>query len=143
MVGAANNANGAIQGFLGMGLANGMGGFNTTYLLQQQMQNEQQHRLAQQQSQMGMMGGANKPDSWQCSCGNVATGKFCSNCGSTKPVADGAWQCACGNMAVGKFCNNCGAKKPEVQSGVVCPNCGTKFDDVNTKFCNNCGTKLN
>jgi membrane protease subunit (stomatin/prohibitin family) len=80
-------------------------------------------------------------DAWKCSCGNMATGKFCSNCGSTKPVAD-TWQCSCGHMATGKFCSNCGSKK--VEAVTACPSCGNPFPDPANppRFCNNCGHKM-
>ena len=37
--------------------------------------------------------------------------KFCPNCGTKKPEpkpAADSWQCTCGNIATGKFCPECG-----------------------------------
>ena len=47
---------------------------------------------------------------WTCSCGAVNTGKFCMECGASKP-ADG-WVCSCGAVNKGKFCANCGNPRP-------------------------------
>ena len=52
-------------------------------------------------------------EEWTCSsCGNTATGNFCSNCGAAKPSED--WTCPnCGYAAKGNFCSNCGTKRSE------------------------------
>ncbi len=56
---------------------------------------------------------ASLAEEWICqSCGNSASGNFCSNCGAAKP--NEGWVCPqCGNDATGKFCNNCGSPRPE------------------------------
>ena len=78
-------------------------------------------------------------DTWQCVCGNMASGMFCSNCGSKKPAPVETWDCACGNKGVvGNFCNNCGAKRPEQPATWDCA-CGNK--GIVGNFCNNCGKK--
>ena len=130
---AAGNSAGAMTGFMGMGMAGGMmgGGFNTA---------QQFYQMGQQQQQMQQQAApAPAADSWKCSCGATATGKFCPECGSKKPEpqpADG-WKCACGATATGKFCPECGSPKPAAADGWTC-SCGT----VNTgKFCQNCGGK--
>jgi len=126
---AAGNTAGAMTGFMGMGMAgNAMGGgFNAAqnfYNAGVQMQQQQAAVLAQ--------------DSWKCTCGATATGKFCPECGSKKtaPKAEKDWKCACGAVNTGKFCMECGAKKP-AEEGWTC-GCGT----VNKgKFCSECGAK--
>ena len=128
---AANNPNGAMAGFMGMNMANGMGGgFNAAQQFYQ-MGNQQQQ--AQQAAQP-----APAADSWQCSCGATVSGNFCTNCGGKKPApqpAAGSWQCSCGATVSGNFCTNCGAKKP-ADEGWSC-SCGA----VNKgKFCQNCGS---
>ena len=131
---AANNPNGAMAGFMGMGMAmNGMGGggaFNAA----QQFYNM---GVAQQQANQAVQAPAPAQGSWQCSCGNTVTGNFCPNCGGKKPAPQpeaGTWTCSCGNSATGKFCPNCGAQKP-AEEGWSC-SCGA----VNKgKFCQNCG----
>ena len=50
-----------------------------------------------------------KVDGWTCpTCHNVATGKFCPECGTPKPSVEG-WTCpTCGTVNKGKFCTECG-----------------------------------
>ena len=130
---AAGNTSGAMNGFMGMGFAQGMGGMNAQNLYAMQQQQQQQ---MQQQPQQPAAGGAG---SWKCKCGTVNTGKFCANCGSPKPepVAANSWKCKCGTVNTGKFCANCGSPKPAEEVGWTC-SCGT----VNKgKFCQNCGKK--
>ncbi len=127
MEAAAANESGAMNGFIGMGMAgNAMGGgFNAA----QQFYGMGQQQMAQQQAQSAA-------DSWKCACGATASGKFCAQCGAKKPepVAADGWKCSCGATATGKFCTQCGAKKPE-NDGWTCA-CGA----VNKgKFCSDCG----
>ena len=130
---AASNANGAANGFMGIGMMNmasqGMGNavmqnaFNpaqTAY--QPQNVNPQQPDAPAQPAQEPVPAPAEN---------NAA------------PVAEApvnGWVCPiCGNTATGKFCGECGTKKPEAN---VCPNCGAKVNE-GAKFCGECGTKLN
>ena len=127
---AANNPNGAVNAFMGMGMAGNMMG-NTAQLFQQGMQ-QQQYQAQQAAAQP-----APAADGWKCACGATATGNFCPNCGGKKPAPQGSWKCACGNDVTGNFCPNCGSKKPEQAQGWTCA-CGS----VNQgKFCMNCGSK--
>ena len=124
MKSAAANPNGAMMGFMGMGMAQQAGGMNAAQLFQmgQQQQPTQQAAPA--------------ANSWKCSCGATATGKFCPECGSPKP-ADNSWKCVCGATVTGKFCPECGSPKPADDGSWTC-SCGQK----NTgKFCPNCGGK--
>ncbi|HBG65243.1 MAG TPA: virion core protein (lumpy skin disease virus) [Treponema sp.] len=129
---AAGNSNGAMAGFMGMGMAAGAGGMNAQNLFAMGQQAAAQNAAAQ----------TPKPapaGSWTCACGTANTGKFCQNCGAKKPeaTAPGTWKCgACGTVASGKFCPECGAPRPDDGSWTC--SCGT----VNTgKFCQNCGAK--
>ena len=130
---AAGNPNGAMMGFMGMGMAQQAGGMNAQNLFAMGQQQQ-----AQQQAQQTSQG--NGGNSWVCSCGATVNGsKFCPECGSKKPepVQTGAWQCKCGATVTGKFCPECGTPKPEETEGWTC-SCGT----VNKgKFCQNCGAK--
>lgn len=127
---AAGNTNGAVNAFMGMGMAGNMGGMNAQNLFtmgQQQQQQAQQTQMQQQQPK------ATAP-TWRCDCGTENTGKFCANCGKPKPEA-ASWTCECGTSNTGKFCANCGKPKPADNIGWNC-GCGT----VNKgKFCANCG----
>lgn len=123
---AAGNSAGGLTGFMGMGMTGmgGQGGFGAAQTLyqagmQQQAMNQQMHQAANE---------------WTCSCGNVNTGKFCSECGSPKPAGKEEWTCSCGTVNTGKFCSECGSPKPAAEW--TC-SCGT----VNTgKFCSECGS---
>lgn len=137
MKSAANNPNGAMMGFMGMGMAQQAGGMNAQNLFAMGQQQAMQQQAAQQQASQQQT--APSPNSWKCACGTVVNGKFCPECGAKKPepVQEGAWKCMkCGTMATGKFCPECGAKKPE-EDGWTCT-CGTLNKG---KFCMNCGAK--
>ena len=101
MEAAGSNSAGAAQAFMGMGVGmGGAGGFMATA-------SETNRR------QMEAEKSAPKAGEWTCSCGNVNSGKFCSECGSKKPESKGS------------FCTNCGAKLP-----------------AGAKFCSECGEKV-
>ena len=136
MEAAAANPNGAVGGFMGMGMAGAMGGMNAGNLFAMGQQQQQQY----QQPAPAPAPAAPAAAGWTCACGATATGKFCPECGSKKPEpkpADG-WTCpGCGASVSGKFCPECGTKKPEEPAGWTC-SCGA----VNKgKFCPECGAK--
>ena len=116
---AAGNSAGAMTGFMGMNMAAQSGGLNAQNLFAMgQQQNAQQSAPA---------------NGWTCVCGTVNTGKFCTECGKTKPQPTGSWTCTCGTLNTGKFCIECG--KPKPADGWTCA-CGA----VNKgKFCTECG----
>lgn len=127
---AAANPAGAAMGFMGMGMAGGMGGMNAAQLFAQGQQ--QAAQMPAQQVPMhqaparaasGMAGaavaaGGAPAGSWTCSCGAVNTGNFCPTCGSPKPApaapqASAEWYCpSCGTKNSGNFCMSCGTPKP-------------------------------
>lgn len=162
---AAGNSAGAMTGFMGMGMT-GMGaqsGFASAQNLYNMGVQNQMNQMNQQvmnaqmagaqdaglgvqngmngtgaSSQAEALGNEKNADSWKCSCGAMATGKFCSECGAKRPepVKIGSWKCKCGAIATGKFCSECGSPRP-VDASWTC-SCGA----VNTgKFCPNCGAK--
>ena len=136
---AAGNQGGAMMGFMGMNMAQQTGGINANQLFQ----------MGQQQAAPAPAAPA--AGSWKCSCGAVATGKFCPECGSKKPEPKPAngWKCACGATATGKFCPECGAKAPaegwtcscgKVNKGKFCSECGAKKPESAPAYrCNKCG----
>ncbi len=131
---AAANEGGAMNGFIGMGMAmnvNG-GGFNAAQGFYNQGV-QQQATVQQQQPQNG----------WTCECGSVNTGKFCANCGKPQPAPATAqgWTCQCGAVNQGKFCQNCGSKKPAGAPLYKCDKCGWTPEDPHNppKFCPECG----
>ncbi len=132
---AGANSNGAMAGFMGMGVgmqAGGgfMGAASATNLQQMQMGQAGLGNMAAggqaglghmaagaaagQGAAPGQMPGQQSPgavqpgqqESWTCSCGTVNTGKFCGECGSPRPAA--SWTCSCGTVNTGKFCSECG-----------------------------------
>lgn len=119
MKAAASNANGAMTGFMGMGMAGQAGGVGAADLFQM---GAQQNAQAAQPSQAAV----HQPEStqatagtWTCQCGAVNTGKFCPECGSPKP-----------EVKVKRFCAECGWKveNPE-HPPKFCPECGTPFQN--------------
>ena len=130
---AAANEGGAMQGFMGMGMAMNAGGMNAQNLFAMGQSQAASHPATESAPQTSTQNGA-----WKCSCGATATGKFCPECGAKKPEEKpaNAWTCKCGATATGKFCPECGSPKP-ADEGWTC-SCGA----VNTgKFCPECGAK--
>lgn len=128
MKAAAANDNGAMMGFMGMGMAQSAGGMNANQLFQMA------------QAQQAPVAPANPQNGWKCACGSVNTGKFCTECGAKKPEVSG-WTCSCGAVNKGKFCPECGAKKPEGALLYRCDKCGWEPKDPKNppKFCPECG----
>jgi len=134
MKAAAGNQGGAMMGFMGLGMAQQAGGMNAAQLFQM---GQQQNAAPAPAPAAPAAGG------WQCSCGAVATGKFCTECGAKKPEANG-WQCSCGAVNKGKFCAECGAKKPAGAPLYRCDKCGWEPEDPKNppKFCPECGDRF-
>ncbi len=127
MEAAGSNANGAMAGFMGMGVGmNAGGGFmgaaSQSNLQQMQMnqvqagyqaaagQNQQAYQAVAGQNQQAQPAPQAAPaGSWTCQCGHVNSGKFCSECGTPAPA--GEWTCRCGHVNSGKFCSECGSPR--------------------------------
>ncbi len=122
MEGAANNANGAANGFMGLGMMNmnagNMGASSLNYLAQNQ-QPAQPVQPAQPAPQAA-------PATSAVAVAPAEGAKFCTNCGQA---------------VTGKFCSNCGTVAPE-DKPVGCPKCGA-MPPEGAKFCVECGTALN
>ncbi|MBE6827230.1 MAG: SPFH domain-containing protein [Ruminococcaceae bacterium] len=128
---AASNEGGAMNGFIGMGMAMNAGGGGNAAANLFNIANEQGAAAA---------GAVSSAAGWTCKCGTVNEGNFCKNCGA--PKASG-WKCAkCGTDNEGNFCKNCGAPK---DTEVKCVKCGYVPEDKNNlpKFCPECGSPFN
>lgn len=127
---AAGNSSGAMSGFVGMGMAMNAGGANAQNLYAMGQQKKEQEQKSAGDS------------AWKCSCGAMASGKFCTECGAKKP--EEGWKCACGEINRGKFCSACGAKKPEGEPLYRCDKCGFEPEDPKNppKFCPECGDRF-
>lgn len=112
---AGSNANGAMAGFMGMGIGMNAGGNILGGYQQNPHYNNQQPNQGAQAPvpQQPAPAAAPSADSWTCACGSTNTGKFCPECGQPKPEAPKK-----------RFCTNCGY---ELNPGAkFCPECGTK-----------------
>ena len=136
MKAAASNTAGAATGFMGMGMVQNMGGGTNAAQLFQMGQQQ-----AAQQAAAPASAPAPAAESWKCSCGATATGKFCTECGAKRPEAPAGWTCSCGTVNQGKFCTECGAKKPSAAPQYRCNKCGwVPADPKNPpRFCPECG----
>ena len=154
MKSAAANEGGAMNGFIGMGMAMNQGGMNAQNLFAMGQQNPAAEQPEDGwQCACGAVNsgkfcaecGAAKPEKkgWQCACGAVNTGKFCPECGAAKPEEKG-WRCACGSLNMGRFCPECGAKKPAAVPLYQCDKCGWEPEDPKNppKFCPECGDRF-
>ena len=130
MKSAAKNENGAMMGFMGMGMASAAGGINANTLYAQASQQQQQQAQMQaqmqqqQQAQQAPAQQSGSADGWFCpECGTKNQGKFCMNCGTKKPAGAPLYRC-----------DKCGWEPADpAHPPKFCPNCGDKFDDNDVK----------
>ena len=119
---AANNEAGAMNGFVGMGMAQGMGGGAAANMFAQGGGAGQQPQSAYPMADNGGFAGAAAgaaaaapaAGGWTCpQCGKANNGNFCSDCGTKKPEEPAKWFCPqCGQENSANFCSNCGTQRP-------------------------------
>ena len=103
MKAAAANEGGAMNGFIGLGMVNNLGGQQVAALYEQ---GKQQPVAQQTPATAGQ---------WKCPvCGSLEEDAFCGKCGAARPSE--------------RFCYKCGAKitRPDA---AFCTKCGAKLDD--------------
>lgn len=138
---AAGNENGAMMGFMGMGMAAQASGLNANDLFamgqqQQKAQAAQQAQMQAQQAASGLQTGAGAVGMTGVS-EPQAGGTSGASAAASGGAPAGSWHCQCGNTATGKFCPECGSPRPADPAGWTC-SCGA----VNKgKFCSECGAK--
>lgn len=104
---AAENRGGAMNGFMGMGMAQQAGGAGIQNLYA--MGQERQQAAVAEPSATG----------WVCSCKTVNKGKFCYECGKAKPAGVPQYKC-----------DKCGWEPEDPEKPPkFCPECGDPFDD--------------
>lgn len=103
---AGSNGAGSAQAFMGMGV--GMGSAGSFMATASETNRRQMESEKSAEGTVKSNGGA-----WTCSCGNVNSGKFCSECGAKKPEPKAS------------FCTECGSPLPP--SAKFCPECGKKL----------------
>lgn len=137
MKAAASNRAGAMTGFMGMGMAAQSGGVQAQDLFR--MDAARQETAQAQAAARAQAAQAVPSGSWTCSCGTINHGKFCMNCGKSKPQE--GWTCSCGTVNKGKFCTECGKPKPAGALLYRCDKCGWEPEDPKNppKFCPECG----
>lgn len=102
---AAKNANGAANGFMGIGMMNMASGGVVGGVTQGPWQ---QQNTAQSSSTV--VTAPSNADTWECpNCKKKVEGRFCSDCGAKKPDESSEKKCPkCGAKVNGKFCSECG-----------------------------------
>ena len=130
---AGANENGAMNGFMGIGMMNmntgnvvgnaAAGAWNNTENSRMDLSKEQQTFTEETQPEINL---ENKEEKTE----EVAQ--------EAKPEESNEWTCVCGNKNNGNFCTNCG--KPKLAKK-RCPKCNAELE-ANIKFCPNCGEKV-
>lgn len=154
---AANNASGAMAGFMGMNMAMGGGGVNANELLNPgrgqyavppqygaapyAYPSQYAAPAAEPVRMEPVSGQSAEPELWTCECGAENKMIYCSECGKKRPPAPKMWKCECGQENKGKFCGRCGSPRPK---RYVCDKCGYELDPSSKppKFCPQCGDPI-
>ena len=107
--GAANNENGAMNGFMGVGMMNMASNGMVSGAANGPWQNTQ-NSTADLSQEKRPEPEKTDADEWTCECGAINKGKFCSDCGKAKTDKKKFPKCGTMNEATDKFCSECGEK---------------------------------
>ena len=112
---AADNSNGAMNGFMGLGVMNMATGGAMNGMATNPWTKNTEGSTIDLSKEGATAAEPQKEETWKCECGheNPSSAKFCAECGKPKPVA--------------------GTNK--------CPKCGAEVSK-DAKFCGECGEKL-
>ncbi len=118
---AANNSNGAANGFMGVGMMNMAGGnafgnmgVGGNVPPPMQPNANQASQVTQASGTAVVSNGATNTCTWKCpNCNIDVTGKFCSECGAAKPGKHKCKKCGYEMDEKKKFCPECGAPTEE------------------------------
>ena len=128
---AAENSNGAMNGFMGIGMMNMSTGNVMGQAVQGVWQNtekssmdlsKQEEAKAEQQAKAQEQASATQSEKTQAN--------------EEQKAEIAKWKCDCGVENEGNFCVNCGNPKPK-----FCKKCNVKLEK-DAKFCSNCGEKV-
>lgn len=140
---AAKNSNGAMNGFMGIGMMN-MAGSNA---FGNAVQNVGNSAVYNAPNGANPIPGPTAPVEAKVAEAPVVVEKQETSPTVVEekvpPVLVQEWTCTCGKKNSGKFCEECGTKKEDAlnaQNG-KCPKCGNSVD-ADDKFCGECGEKL-
>ncbi|RDU23426.1 SPFH domain-containing protein [Anaerosacchariphilus polymeriproducens] len=142
---ASNTSTGPMMAFAGMNMAANAGGMNANTLFNM-AQDQQATSPLTNSNAVNDTTQSTPENSWTCSCGKTGnTGKFCTECGQSKPADNLGWTCSCGAVNKGNFCQECGAKRPVGAPLYRCDKCGWEPADPKNppKFCPECGDIFN
>lgn len=106
---AANNANGAANGFMGIGMMNmASGGMMGGVANGPWQNNNMQNQNTQPQNNMMQQENTN---TWECpNCNKQVSGNFCTECGTKKPEKAFCPNCVKEVVKGSKFCQECGER---------------------------------
>lgn len=120
---AAKNSNGAMNGFMGIGMMNMSTGNVMGGTVQGPWQNTEKSSMDLSKEQVAQEGSTEEKEKKE------------EEIAPKKPENE-KWDCECGTQNEGKFCYHCGKPRPK-----MCKNCKTNLAE-DAKFCSNCGNKV-
>lgn len=115
MEAAAENPSGAVNGFMGLHMAQQAGGVNVSEFLKEDTMKTPmtQKNAAKKSEPVSKAADSTDKNQWICSCGMVNYMAFCPQCGLKRPEKKVCQSCGyevTGNLSIYNFCPKCGQK---------------------------------